>query len=173
MDFEIRPIHIDDTIGFHSALSAVAAEEVYLLTTKSPPIEKMEAFVRSNIDNQNAQYVASSHGEIIGWCDITPFSKQSMSHVGTLGMGVISKYRRKGIGSKLLKATMDHAWKQGLKRLELEVFSSNKIAIKMYEKHGYAIEGIKKNARYFNGQYEDIVIMAQYKSLTSSKTGQS
>ena len=49
----------------------------------------MEAFVRSNIDNQNAQYVASSHGEIIGWCDITPFSKQSMSHVGTLNGGYI------------------------------------------------------------------------------------
>ena len=164
MDFEIRPIHIDDVIGFHSALSTIAAERIYLLTTEAPPIEKMETFIRSNIDRKNAQYVAEINGEIIGWCDITPLSRQSMSHVGSLGMGVISKYRGKGVGSKLLKATINHAWEQGLKRLELEVFSSNQIAVRMYEKHGYVIEGIKKNARYFNSQYEDIVIMAQCKA---------
>ena len=87
-----------------------------------------------------------------------------MGHVGSLGMGVIKPYRGKGYGKKLLKYVIDHAWSQGLKRLELEVFSDNKIAINLYKKMGYEVEGIKKYARFYNGIYQDIVVMAQYRT---------
>lgn len=59
-----------------------------------------------------------------------------MSHVVSLGMGILKPYRGKGYGKKLLKKVIDHAWSQGLKRLELEVFSDNDIAISLYKKMG-------------------------------------
>ena len=160
----IRKIEIKDLNGFHSALSSVAKEGAFLLTVEPPLIERMENFVKDNIKNNNAQYVCEVNGLIIGWAYIIPYPRQTMGHVGSLGMGVIKPYRGKGYGKKLLKYVIDHAWSQGLKRLELEVFSDNKIAINLYKKMGYEVEGIKKYARFYNGIYQDIVVMAQYRT---------
>ena len=64
-----------------------------------------------------------------------------------------------GIGQNLLTATLRHAWQSGLKRVEL--FASNTAAISLYDKIGFQHEGIKRNARCIDGNYEDVCIMAQ------------
>jgi RimJ/RimL family protein N-acetyltransferase len=46
-----------------------------------------------------------------------------------------------------------------LKRVELEVFASNKIAIGLYEREGFVIEGRKRFARFLDGAEDDILIM--------------
>lgn len=163
MDIDIRKIQNNDVSGFYDALCDVANEKIYLLTTTPPPYDKIEKFVKNNIANNNAQYIALLNNNIIGWADIIPLERNTMSHVGHLGMGVLSDFRSQGIGLKLLQKTMTHAFSQGLTRLELEVFSDNQSAIALYKKCGFNIEGVKRYARLFSGNYQDIVIMAQYK----------
>ncbi|WP_369433760.1 N-acetyltransferase family protein [Psychromonas sp. MME1] len=162
MSIEIRQIEHKDIRGFYDALCNVASEGVYLLTTTPPPYEKMENFVLNNIENNHAQYIAIHNEKVIGWADIIPLERNTMTHVGHLGMGIVSDFRGLGIGTDLLKKTIAHAWSQELKRLELEVFSDNEIAIKLYEKCSFEIEGVKKRARFFENRYQDIIIMAQY-----------
>lgn len=158
---EIRQIEDKDIRGFYDALCSVASEGVYLLTTTPPPYEKMENFVLNNIKKNHSQYVAVQKDKIIGWVDIIPLERNTMTHVGHLGMGVLSDFRGLGIGTKLLDKAIAHAWTQDLKRLELEVFSDNEIAVKLYEKCSFEVEGLKKRARFFEGKYQDITIMAQ------------
>lgn len=161
MSIEIRKIEETDISGFYDALCTVASEGIYLLTTTPPPYKKMETFVRNNIEKNNAQYVALKNNRVIGWVDIIPLQRNTMDHVGHLGMGVLSDFRGQGIGAKLLEQTIAHAWNQKLTRLELEVFSDNEVAIKLYEKYGFVVEGVKKQARFFEKRYQDITIMAQ------------
>ncbi|MFT6925221.1 MAG: putative acetyltransferase [Psychromonas sp.] len=161
MKIDIRKIQDKDIGGFYDALCSVAGEGIYLLTTTPPPYEKMLNFVRNNIENNNAQYVAVHNNNIVGWADIIPLERNTMTHVGHLGMGVRSDFRGRGIGSQLLDKTIAHAWNQGLTRLELEVFSDNEIAINLYKKCSFEIEGVKKCARLFDNKYQDISIMAQ------------
>ncbi|GLS90135.1 acetyltransferase [Psychromonas marina] len=162
MNIEIRQIQETDIQGFYDALCSVASEGIYLLTTTPPAYEKMVNFVRNNIAHNHAQFVAVLDGRVIGWADIIPLERNTMTHVGHLGMGVLSTFRGLGIGSKLLEKTITHAWEQQLTRLELEVFSDNAAAIKLYNKHHFQIEGVKKNARLYNNHYQDMTIMAQY-----------
>ena len=163
MTAEIRPIQKSDIPGFHEALSSVASEGKYLLTT--PPVSQsgIRNFILACIDNNYPQFVAVSDDQVVGWADIIPSARNTMSHVGNLGMGVLSTYRGRGIGTRLLSRVIEAAWAYGLKRLELEVFSDNEIAIAMYKKNGFDVEGVKKFARYHDSLYQDIVIMAQYR----------
>lgn len=163
MDIEVRPIARRDIEPFHAALSAVALEKQFLLTSEPPEIGKIADFIRTNVENSYPQYVALAGRQLVGWANIIPSERNSMSHVGTLGMGVIRPYRSQGIGSRLLDCTISHAWRSGLKRLELEVFSDNQPAITLYQKFGYQIEGRKKFARFYDGRYQDILLMAQYR----------
>lgn len=164
MSVTVRQIELNDIAGFHAALSSVAREKRYLLTVEPPPMDRMQAFVKTNVEQNHAQYVAVVEDRLVGWADIVPISRQSMGHVGTLGMGVVAEYRGQGIGNRLLEITIAHAWREGLKRLELEVFADNEIAIDLYyEKHGYQIEGVKRYARCIDGVYQDVVVMGQYR----------
>jgi len=163
LNIEIRQIEETDIQGFYDALCCVASEGIYLLTTTPPTYEKMANFVRCNIKNNHAQFVAVQNGHVVGWADIIPLDRNTMTHVGHLGMGVLPAFRGLGIGSKLLEKTINHAWQQQLTRLELEVFSDNTAAINLYNKQHFQIEGVKKNARLFNNRYQDMTIMAQYR----------
>jgi len=161
MKFQIRQIRESDIEGFLAVLSEVIAERKFLLTLDTPSLEYTTEFVQTAIFNNYAQYVAGIENEIVGWADIIPKQKGSAQHTGELGMGVIARYRGQGIGKELLENVIKHSWEIGLTRLELEVFSSNLVAISLYERYGFQHEGTKRNARFVDGEYEDAFIMAQ------------
>jgi len=48
----------------------------------------------------------------------------------------------------------------GLQRVELSVRENNRNAIALYEKVGFEIEGVQRNAVFVDGTYENIILMA-------------
>lgn len=71
----------------------------------------------------------------------------------------------KGYGSEAIKLAIKYAFDNlKLNRLELEVYSFNKRAIKAYKKCGFNIEGKLKEAIKVNNEYHDEIIMAILKS---------
>jgi len=163
MNIEIRPIQENDIQGFWSALSSVVSERKFLLTLDLPVIDDSATFIRNNIANNHAEYVADLNGEIIGWADIIPKQKEAWQHIGELGIGVVKEHRNKGVGKALLKEVIDHAWSTGLERIELEVFAHNSNAVQLYKNFGFELEGTKRNGRLVDGRYEDVHIMGQCK----------
>jgi RimJ/RimL family protein N-acetyltransferase len=75
-------------------------------------------------------------------------------------MGLLPPYRGRGLGGALLRAVLDEARSQGLSRVELEVYISNRPAIRLYERFGFTREGDKRSARILDGQTEDVLCMA-------------
>lgn len=159
MTIEVRKIQESDIDGFRAALVSVVNEKKFLATTEPPSPESTDEFIRRNIANDYAEFVAVIEGGIVGWADIIPFEKEIMKHAGLLGMGVIAEHRGKGIGKALLTRTIQQAHDNGLKRVELEVFAYNAVAIALYKQLGFELEGTKRKARYINDAYEDICIM--------------
>ena len=67
----------------------------------------------------------------------------------------------KGYGTEAVKLAIYFAFeKLKLNRLQLEVFSHNPRGVKAYEKAGFTIEGILRQAIYINNQYSDEIIMS-------------
>jgi ribosomal protein S18 acetylase RimI-like enzyme len=75
-------------------------------------------------------------------------------------MGLLPEYRRRGLGRLLVTKAILSAHEAGIERVELEVFASNEVAIRLYRALGFVTEGIKRRARKLDGQYEDNVLMA-------------
>jgi len=73
---------------------------------------------------------------------------------------VLPAVRGRGVGRRLAEAAIAAAKAQGAERIELEVFASNTRAIALYERLGFVREGVKRNARKLDGEYDDIVQMA-------------
>lgn len=161
-DTKIIPITMEYMESYYSCLDSVARERIYLAGTQAHPIESTREFVKNNIKNKHPHYVAVKNQCVIGWCDIIPRKGIDFKHTGTLGMGVHKNYRGQRIGTALMDATLAAAKEFGLERVELEVYTSNTVAIKLYEKYGFQTEGIKRKARKLDGKYYDIQVMALF-----------
>jgi ribosomal protein S18 acetylase RimI-like enzyme len=160
MNFTIVPTTEEHIDGFWAALDSVARERKYITFVEGPPIQNLRNFVANNIKQNAVQFVALVDGRVVGWCDITKSDRIVFRHMGTMGLGVIQEYRGKGIGRALIQAALDQARAIGLTRVELQVRDTNMHAVEIYKKFGFQIEGIKKNAVFLDGVYEDSICMA-------------
>jgi GNAT superfamily N-acetyltransferase len=73
---------------------------------EAPPLESTQAFVLNNIEQGFPQLVALSDGGVIGWCDVTPKPRPIHARSGVLGMGLLPRFRRRGIGERLIRQTV-------------------------------------------------------------------
>jgi RimJ/RimL family protein N-acetyltransferase len=162
MEFEIVPIKEGHVEQYHGCLDAVAREGKFLSFTQAPPLEKAKEFVRETIQKGLPAFVALVDGRVVGWCDINVTSRETMSHVGTLGMGIDSNFRGLGIGSALIKAALDKSKEVGIEKVELGVFESNSPAIRLYEKVGFDPEGKQLKKIKLDGRYESILLMGKF-----------
>ncbi|MDE5455646.1 GNAT family N-acetyltransferase [Bradyrhizobium sp. CSA112] len=156
---EIVPITQNHIESFHRALDFVARERHYLAFLEAPSLESTRAFVLNNIKQGYPQLVAVSADQVIGWCDIVPNPRPIYAHVGVLGIALLPEFRRKGIGGRLMRQTLDAARDFGLRRVELTVRESNAVAIRLYRKFGFEIEGLQRNRILVDGGYENLVLM--------------
>lgn len=127
---------------------------------EGPPIEMSRAFVLKNIIEDRPHFVALCNDKVVGWCDIASLERPVFLHSGRLGIGILSEYRGQGIGEALIRAALEKAKQIGLTRVELTVREGNKRAIALYEKMGFFIEGLHRNAVRVDNKYENHISMA-------------
>ena len=160
MDIEIRQIRLSDADSYRDCLDSVAKERRYLAQVEALPIDRIRSFITNTVENDAAQYVAITHGNVVGWCDIFAHWAYALTHVGTLGMGIHSDYRHQGLGTRLIEATLSHALRMGIYRVTLEARSDNTSAIRLYERVGFKHEATTKAALRFEGVFYQGVQMS-------------
>jgi len=64
----------------------------------------------------------------------------------------------KGIGIFAVNTMLIYTFRNmNLRRIELGVLANNKRAINLYDKIGFKIEGVKRQAVFKNGEYIDLI----------------
>jgi RimJ/RimL family protein N-acetyltransferase len=158
-DVVIRPIAIADIEQFSDVTDVVMRERAYLALVEGFPIDEVAAFVARNVRLGNPQLVADDAGRIVGWCDIRRETIPVYAHVGHLGMGLLPEYRGRGIGERLILASIDAARAAGLERIELTVYGRNVRAAALYRKVGFVHEGTRVRGKKLDGEYDDVHMM--------------
>jgi len=107
--------------------------------------------------------VACVESEVVGQLSLQTFpTRPRRRHVGHIGMAVRDDWQGKGTGTALMQAAIDLADKWlNLTRLELEVYTDNEAAIRLYEKFGFTIEGTLAQHSFRDGRYVDSHLMAR------------
>jgi ribosomal-protein-alanine N-acetyltransferase len=104
--------------------------------------------------NRLASYVVARLGdEVVGFAGIWVMVDEA--HVTTFA--VDPRFRRRGVGERLLLALLDLSVQRLAREATLEVRLSNLPARKLYEKYGFRPVGIRP--RYYSDNGEDALIM--------------
>ena len=103
-------------------------------------------------------------GKLVGNLTMTRYGDVKKSeHVRVLGMLVVDGYREMGVGTKLMEHALRWAEaKKGVEKVSLGVFSENKRALRLYEKFGFKVEGVRKRHYYIAGKPEDEIDLALF-----------
>ena len=139
--------------------------EVIRGTLRLPFMSRAEAEKKiANPPEGFSSIVAELDGKVVGMSGLHRH-RGRRSHAASVGLMVHDDYTGQGIGSALLKASIDLAenW-YGLSRLELEVYTDNRAAIHLYENHGFVIEGALQRYALRDGEYVDVHAMARLKT---------
>jgi len=104
---------------------------------------------------------AENEGKVIGFLSASRGHVNRIKHSAYIVIGILKDYRGKGIGKKLYEELETWALNNGIIRLELSVMVNNEQAIKLYEKMGFRIEGIKAKACLVNEVFVDEYYMGK------------
>ena len=107
--------------------------------------------------------VAEVGGEVVGSAGLHPASPAARRrHAMMLGISVMPSAQGQGVGTALMAALCDYAdnW-LGVLRIELDVFADNAIAITLYKKFGFELEGTHRAYAMRNGEYVTSLSMAR------------
>lgn len=125
-------------------------------------VEEEKQILADRMASDNSiMLVAEVGGQIVGQLGCKGGKHKATRHAVTLGMSVRRGWRNQGIGSALMARAVEWAKNTGVvTRIELNVYVRNEIAIHLYEKFGFQVEGRRRRAVYYDGEYVDDYIMA-------------
>ncbi len=91
-----------------------------------------------------------------------------------LGISVARGAQRRGVGTAMMNAMCDYAdgW-VGAMRIELTVYTDNLAAIRLYERHGFQIEGTHRGYALRDGVFVDAHAMARWNPHPPTRAAES
>lgn len=110
-----------------------------------------ETFVQSH----SVIVVAEEDSKIQGYCILYVV----LDEAEIARIGVTERVRHGGVGSLILQFGEKICKEKGVERLLLDVREGNLPARKFYEKHGFLVDGIRKN--FYDNPKEDGVLMGK------------
>jgi RimJ/RimL family protein N-acetyltransferase len=98
-------------------------------------------------------------GQLVGEVVLYEWDPQERSCTFRTVIG--PKGRDRGLGTEATRLIVGHGFEQlGLHRIELEAYSYNHRALRVYEKVGFVVEGVRREAESRDGEWVDSVVMA-------------
>jgi len=165
--FLVRNALPSDAKKLYDLKLSISKERIYSLgepeefraTSKSEK-EKIKRFYEAE---GKVYVVAEYRKNIIGLIEFDNFYHKKCTHNGLFTLFVKKSWRNKGIGKILLQQLLDWAKTNHLiRKVSLNVFSTNKNAIALYKKYGFKQEGYCPGDMIIDGKYVDSVLMYKF-----------
>ncbi len=162
------------TLRNNEAQALIDLKLSYLATSNTIPLNPHE--YQNSVEQEAAmidQYNTSTDSillaafyqeNMIGNIDITVNTRERLAHTAMLGMGINTSWQNQGIGQILMQSSIDWcAHHSSLELIWLDVYASNTIALKLYEKLQFKIAGRIPKFFKHEDQYFDKIQM--YRTL--------
>ncbi|MGC9538183.1 GNAT family N-acetyltransferase [Streptomyces sp. UG1] len=172
-DFSVKPVLTGDRAllrPFTEADAAVMKEiiedpEVIRFTDETSEefsLERLRSWYGSRSEQPDRLDLAVTDratGELVGEVVLYEWDPKARSCIFRTLIG--PRGRGRGLGTEATRLIVGYGFEQlGLHRIQLEVYGHNHRALRVYEKAGFVVEGVRREADLRGGQWVDWVVMA-------------
>jgi ribosomal protein S18 acetylase RimI-like enzyme len=162
---QIREATPDDG-GALLALKRALDRETNFMLLEPDERTTTEAEVADQLRRVTAQsnsvvLVADAVGHLVGYVEAIGGGVRRNRHTAHVVIGVRQASARRGVGGRLLSELEQWARANSLRRLELTVMIHNELAVGLYRKMGYVVEGTRHAALLVDNHLVDEFWMAK------------
>lgn len=123
--------------------------------TTSPSFEEWD---HSHL--KNCRFVAEQDGTVCGWAALTPVSSRCVyAGVAEVSVYIDQAFSGKGLGFSLLSHLVKASEQEGIWTLQAGIFPENAASLKIHEKAGFRILGIREKIGKHHGAWRDTVLL--------------
>jgi RimJ/RimL family protein N-acetyltransferase len=163
--FTVRKPNENDAaniIAYSKILFASTDQVLTTLEEYTITIENEKIWINNfNASANSKLLLAELDNQIVGLLFFMPNTKLKNAHTGEFGISVHPNFQGIGIGRILIETLLDWAKRNAtIEKVYLNVFATNKHAIKLYEDLGFIEEGRHiKAIKQVTGEYVDTLQM--------------
>ncbi|WP_310261267.1 GNAT family N-acetyltransferase [Fictibacillus barbaricus] len=167
LEVEIRKVEKEDAQSIIDFYNVVGGETDFLSFGKNEfkkEREEYEAYIGTVSKEENSiMLLAKIDSQIVSIATINSSQKERTMHVGTLGIVISEKYTGLGLGRILMNELIEFTKQNGItQKISLVTREDNVVAIELYKKLGFEVEGVFKKDNMINGQYYDTIAMGLF-----------
>lgn len=141
MTLRIRPFASDDRPELIQTIDAVCGENCWMSTTRFEPTPDWIHALEEPRCACHLLLVVENGGYVVGWCRTFPEEGRDEAREATLGVGLLLPYRDQGIGTALVRQSLNWARDAGHQRVRLTTHPDNARAIHVFTHCGFTFTG--------------------------------
>lgn len=124
-------------------------------------MEGLRADIKATAESpNNIMLLALDDDKIVSIGTISSTWKIKGRYIGELGIVVEMAHQAQGIGSEIIRRLIEWCRENGITtRVQLDTRTDNEVAVKLYKRFGFEIEGCLKNTTLIDGKYYDLYVM--------------
>lgn len=165
LEITIRPAEPDDSCQIIDTVRSNAIERSYVLMEQYGKDTASEREYIGALDrNKNLLIVAETGREVIGCLaglQADAGMRPETRHILHIGLHLREAFRGLGIGSNMLDYSIEWASEMGFKKLEANIFTTNKRSLGMFKKAGFLEEGVRQNRIRMGKDFINEVLMGK------------
>jgi phosphinothricin acetyltransferase len=103
---------------------------------------------------------ADETGELLGWAAAGPVSSRG-AYAGVVehSVYVAPGARGRGVGGTLLRALIGSTEAAGIWTIQSGIFPENTASLRLHEREGFRVVGIRERIGHLNGRWRDVVLV--------------
>lgn len=161
----IRPARTDDSCSIIDTVRSNAMERSYVLMEHyGKDVESEREYIGGLDSARNLLIVAATGDEVVGCLAALQADagrRPETAHILQVGLHLREAFRGLGIGRHLLDYAMAWAVEKGFKKLEANIFTTNKRSLSMFMKAGFVEEGVRRNRIQVGREFVNEVLMGK------------
>ncbi|TXK49028.1 N-acetyltransferase [Pontibacter qinzhouensis] len=104
--------------------------------------------------------VALQAGSVVGWAALTPVSGRCVySGVAEVSVYVHAAHKGQGLGKTLLSRLVELSEAEGFWTLQAGIFEDNVASIKLHERTGFRVVGVRERLGQLHGQWRNVCLL--------------
>jgi phosphinothricin acetyltransferase len=154
MSFFIDDLQPDDWPAVRAIYLDGIASGLATFETEAPPWEQWDA-----AHHPFARLAARDGGAVLCWAALAPVSRRACySGVAEVSVYVASEYRRRGVGTALLRAEVAVSEANGIWTLQGATFADNAASLRLQTACGFRVVGRRERIGRHEGVWRDTML---------------
>ena len=113
-----------------------------------------------NAHRKDCRLIAKLDDKIVGWAALSDVSDRCVySGVANVSIYIYTEFWRRGIGDKLMKSLIKESESTGIWTLQAGIFPENESSLKLHQKNGFRIIGIREKLGKMDNKWRDVVLL--------------